>query len=371
MKEFFAICRKICGKEHDSGKWFKWVAGSVLTIVLGAALLAFVIDPHYRYRLPGFYDTIYYEAYATAPRLLKDFDYDVLMLGSSMARNFYIDDIEKAFGGKALKIAAAGASSYDLKKLFDTAVAAKGKKLRKVVYLLDIYALNKTYAHYKSFDFMYESGHERDYLYLFGRKTFSSMYYLLKRKMRPKGKRALQADPNLMFSTEHKKTRYSMKEVVACAIEYEKTRNRQAACRAGYENVLKNEVLAIFDEHPEIDFTVIIPPYHLYTYCLSERFREADGILKQKTAVLKEILKRRNVRLFDFQCDGNIVCNGNYFTDVQHFSSALARTVLQSTVDEKHRLSSPENIEENEKILRRMVKDAMPQFYMEIGKKGR
>ena len=26
-----------------------------------------------------FYDTIYYEAYATAPRLLKDFDYDVLV----------------------------------------------------------------------------------------------------------------------------------------------------------------------------------------------------------------------------------------------------------------------------------------------------
>ena len=139
VKKFIEACRKIFCKESKSGNWFKWVACVTLTIIAGAALLAFIVDPHYRYRLPRFYDTVFYEAYATAPRLLSDYEYDVLMLGSSMARNFYIDDIEKAFNGKALKIAAAGASSYDLKKLFDTAAEAKGKDLKKMVYLLISY----------------------------------------------------------------------------------------------------------------------------------------------------------------------------------------------------------------------------------------
>ena len=369
VKKFIEACRKIFGKESKSGNWFKWVACVTLTIIAGAALLAFIVDPHYRYRLPRFYDTVFYEAYATAPRLLSDYDYDVLMLGSSMARNFYIDDIEKAFNGKALKIAAAGASSYDLKKLFDTAAEAKGKDLKKMVYLLDIYALNKTYAHYKDFDFMYDTDHKRDYLYLFGRQTFSSMIYLIKRKMRPKGKRALQAIPNLMFSTEHAKTRYSMQEVIGCAAVYEKIGHRQAKRRAGYEAVLKSEVLPIFDAHPEIDFTVILPPYHLYSYCLSECYGEADGLLQQKTAVLKELLMRKNVRVFDFQCEENIVCNGNYFTDVQHFSSALARRILNCTVSGEFQLRTPAEIERNEAKLRKMIKDAMPQFYNDIGKK--
>ena len=97
MNKFIEVCRKVFCRESNSGKWFKWVVAVVLTVILGAAVLAFIVDPHYRYRLPHFYDTVFYEAYATAPRLFRDWNYDVLMLGSSMARNFYIDDIEKAF----------------------------------------------------------------------------------------------------------------------------------------------------------------------------------------------------------------------------------------------------------------------------------
>lgn len=369
VKKIVEFLRKISGHENDPGKWFKWVVAVVLTVVLGAALLAFIVDPHYRYRLPRFYDTVFYEAYATAPRLLSDYEYDLLMLGSSMARNYYIDDIEKAFGGKALKISAAGASSYDLKKLFDTAVDAKGDKLKRVIYLLDIYAINKTLCNYKEFENMYDKDHWRDYRYLFGRQTFSSMIYLVKRKLRPKGKRALQAIPNLMFSTEHKKTRYSKAEVISSTRSCEKTKHRQNPCRAGYEAVLKSEILNIFDDHPEIEFTVIVPPYSLYAYCLSERFGEADDLLKQKTAVLKEILKRKNVRVFDFQCDEEIVCNWNYFTDIQHYSSGLARRILNWVVNGQFELRTPEDIERNEAALRKLVKDAMPQFYNDIGKK--
>ena len=114
---------------------------------------------------------------------------------------------------------------------------------------------------------------------------------------------------------------------------------------------------------------MIIPPYHLYSYCLSECYGEAEGLLQQKTAVLKELLKRKNVRVFDFQCEENIVCNGNYFTDVQHFSSALARRILNCTVSGEFQLRTPAEIERNEAKLRKMIKDAMPQFYNDIGKK--
>lgn len=370
MKRFYELIRKLFFKESDAGSWFKWSAGTVLTIVLGAALLAFVVDPHYRYRLPRFYDMVFYEAYATAPRLLDEWDYDVLMLGSSMARNFYLDDISNVFGGKVLKISAAGASSYDLKKLADTAVAAKGDKIKKIIYLLDIYAVNKVRPNYKEFEYMYSSSHWEDYRYLFDRQTFSSMIYLVKRKTRSKGKRAIQAIPNKMFSTEHSKTRYSMEEVINSARHYVQIGHRQTGYRPGYEAVMNSEILAIFDNNPGIDFTVIVPPYHLYAYCLSEKHGEADKLLQQKTAVLKEVLKRKNVRLFDFQSDPEIVCSGDYFTDVQHSSSALARKILNWISEGKYQLRTPEDIEANEKRLRQIIKEAMPQFNVAIEKKG-
>ena len=96
--------------------WCIWVVAATSVIIGGAALLSYTVDPHYRYRLPFFYKTVYYEIYATAPRLLRDNQYDLLMLGSSMCRNYFLNDINKAFNCTSLKLAAPGATSFDLKK---------------------------------------------------------------------------------------------------------------------------------------------------------------------------------------------------------------------------------------------------------------
>ena len=90
----------------------------------------------------------------------------------------------------------------DLKKMADTAIKNKGKKLKRIIFSLDIYPLNKTKPHYKQFAHLYRESFSEDYRYLFSRKTFSSMIYLVKRKMRPRRNRKYQTDRNRMFSTE-------------------------------------------------------------------------------------------------------------------------------------------------------------------------
>jgi len=69
------IYEKIINAEIPYKRWCKIVILAVLGIIFGAVALVYVVDPHYRYRLPGFYDTVYYELYATAPRLLRDMEY--------------------------------------------------------------------------------------------------------------------------------------------------------------------------------------------------------------------------------------------------------------------------------------------------------
>ena len=104
---------------------YKWCLFTIFVTfgILGmAALLVYVVDPHYRYRTPSWYDMVYYELYATAPRILKSREYDLLMLGTSMTRNFFLEDIEKAFGGRAVKLAASGGTTEDLCKFFDVAI---------------------------------------------------------------------------------------------------------------------------------------------------------------------------------------------------------------------------------------------------------
>ena len=154
-------------KEISHLKWSVLTAGIACGIVISAAAIAFLVDPHYRYRLPFFYDTVYYEIYATAPQILKSEDYDTLMLGTSMVRNFFLDDINKAFECNAIKLAASGGTMQDLNKFFDIAKVEKKEKLKNVILSLDIYSLNKLKPHYAEFDYMYRNDHKEDYRYLF------------------------------------------------------------------------------------------------------------------------------------------------------------------------------------------------------------
>ena len=72
MKKILIFIQKILQAETSAKKWSIFTITVSAGIVLGAALLVFIVDPLYRYRKPFFYDMVYYELYATAPHILKN-----------------------------------------------------------------------------------------------------------------------------------------------------------------------------------------------------------------------------------------------------------------------------------------------------------
>ena len=358
--------------ETTSFKWCVFTISISLGIVLGAALLVFTVDPHYRYRKPFFYDTVYNNIYATAPHILEHEEYDLLMLGTSMTRNFFLSDIDSAFNCKSVKLAASGGTAEDLCKFMDTAIQAKKDKLKAVIFSLDIYSLNKTKAYYLEFDYMYRKNYTEDYRYLFSRQAFSSILYLLKRKLRPKKQRAHQTDRNRMFSTEYKGKKYGLEEVIddarhnAAAHHTQTPYNPQAFQKNFYGRMLK-----IFDSNPRLRFTVYLPPYHIYTWCQSEHFKEADALIRQRSQVMLELLKRPNVTLHDFQADSRFVENHAWFSDVQHFSNIAACELLKELKLSRRRIATAAHVAANEKELRLLIKKNMKPYFGHLKENGR
>lgn len=354
-------------KECSYKTWSKVVLAAVAAVIGGAALIAFVVDPLYRYRMPFFYKTVYHEIYATAPALLKHEKFDLFMIGTSMTRNFFLEDIDKTLNCRSLKFAASGGTMIDLKKMVDTALLHKGKNLKRIVFSLDIYPLNKTKAHYKQFDYMYSDSHAQDYRYLFSRQTFSTIFYLVKRKFRPSRKRKYQADRNRMFATEYEGKRHGLKVVMEDARANAEEHHTQTPFNPqAHQKNLRDKLLPIFDDNPHVDFTVYLAPYHIYTYCQSEQFNEADALIKQRTQVMLELLKRPNVKLHDFQADSSIVTCHDYFSDVQHFNREAAQVVLKKLVSGSNRITTPEGVHANEKKLRALTKANMPVYYKHL-----
>ena len=364
FKKIKTAVQRITKSKTSSLKWSFVTLGITFGIMGGAVLTVFTVDPFYRYRMPFFYDTVYYEIYATAPALLKSHDYELFMLGTSMARNFFLEDIKKTFGVPAIKFAASGGTIGDLRKFIDIAVEAKGKKLKHVVLSLDTYPFNKPFAHWEDFDYLYRKDYSQEYRYLFDRRTYSSIYFLFKRKTSPKRQRPYMADPNRMFATEYPGKPYGlrevMKDVIHCqAIHHILTLYDPAAHKKNLYEVL----LPVIDNNPDIKFTVYLPPYHIYAFCLNEHFKEIEPLYVQRSAIMKELLKRPNVTLHDFQSSTKYVLNHDYFSDVQHFSNVAAKEVLKDLVAETHRLKTQKEIERNEMALRKLVKEKMADYY--------
>ena len=369
MKKFLIFIRKVLQAETSAKKWCIFTVSVSLGIVLGAALLIFIVDPLYRYRKPFFYDMVYYELYATAPHILKTQQYDLLMLGTSMTRNFFIEDIDSAFNAQSVKLAASGGTVPDLCKFFEIAKASRKDKLQRVVLSLDIYPLNKKGNHYSDFDYMYRDDHREDYRYLFSRQAFSSINYLIKRKLRPKKHRSHQSDRNRMFATEYAGKPYGLAPVMHDALHNELTHHTQQPYDAEmHQENFYNRLLPLFDQNPEIRFTVYLPPYHIYTYCQSEKFGEADALIKQRTEVLLELLKRKNIELHDFQAAPEYVEQHDFFSDVQHFSNIAAKKLLKDLLSGRRKLTSAEQILENEKALRELIRKNMPEYTANINK---
>ena len=367
IKKIISYLSELFLRECSCKIWSLIVIISVAAVIGGAALIAFTVDPLYRYRMPFFYKTVYHEIYATAPALLKHEKFDLFMIGTSMTRNFFLEDIDKAFNCRSLKFAASGGTAIDLKKMVDTALEVKGKNLKRIVFSLDIYPLNKTEPHYKQFDYMYSKSHAQDYRYLFSRQTFSTIFYLIKRQLRPSGKRKYQADRNRMFSTEYDGKPYGLKAVMKDARYNAKTHHTQTPYNPeAHKKNLRDELLMMLDSNPEVDFTVYLAPYHIYTYCQSEQFKEADALIKQRTQVMLELLKRPNVKLYDFQADESIVTCHDYFSDVQHFSREAAQIVLNKIVSNRNRISTPSEVHANEKKLRQLIGENMPVYYKHL-----
>ena len=91
-----------------------------LVLLMLVAALQIAIDPLFQYHQPwfGLKPVVTDERYQNAG-IAKDFDYENAIIGNSLSENFYVFDVEKTFGGKTVKLTAAGSHTSDWKYSLD------------------------------------------------------------------------------------------------------------------------------------------------------------------------------------------------------------------------------------------------------------
>ncbi len=144
---------------NKTKKWLLGFVASVLIIATVMGCAVFIIDPFFQYRVRE--DTYKLSELYNSPGLVKNYEYDTLLLGSSMIQNTDMDYFEETLNTKALKIGIGGVNLDE-----------SGR------YLLLAYDRENVNDFYVSIDFAsVDDEGTRTPLYLFGDDIISRLKY--------------------------------------------------------------------------------------------------------------------------------------------------------------------------------------------------
>lgn len=311
-----------------------------LLIVLGMlAVLVFVwlMDPFYQYHKPYFgLQAVLYDRDNQVAGSLRNFDYNAVLLGSSVAENFDTEYLDAQYGCQTIKAVRASGSVADLLYYMD--VAHANQEIQQVFWCMDIFALMAEpevtlygedvprYLHTETIldDIPYLFNKE----ILFEKIPMMVVYSLMDRNT---GGQAYDWSQDKEFSSTRAMTAYEKPAEVVAEQDFTEIK---AQIQANIDMVMEE-----ITSHPEIKYTIIFPPYSMlwwdcgYVNGMGEQY---FYVLEQ---TLPQLLECENARVYYYQAEQEIICNLDNYMDMIHYAPWVNQYMLESIVTDKGRVT--------------------------------
>ena len=129
-------------KTIDSKNWMKIFAIGVLVFILVASEITYIIDPYFQYRVRD--NRYFLNGRFVSAGLIKNYDYNTLIVGSSMTQNFNMDKFRKNLGVKPLHIGLGGINSNEILEIVDLAETVN--KTETYYLCMDMYNFTSDYV---------------------------------------------------------------------------------------------------------------------------------------------------------------------------------------------------------------------------------
>jgi hypothetical protein len=306
-----------------------------LTLACMAALMAlnFTIDPLQFYRKADYPPHFSTQQRYQNPGLAKNYEYDTIIIGTSMTENFLPSYVNKQLGVKAMKLSMSGATAkeqYMIAKL-----AIETGKVKNVIWGVDYFALrgdpNRVRDEFGPFPFhFYDNNPLNDWRYLVNMDTTLDSLRIIAEQL------GLREHQPVSLDRLNTWTGYTYGKQVVLA-EWNKVMNGQPFTPSEYEfaNIktnLDDNLIALIRQHPEIRFYLYYPPYSILQHRFFYEKSKAlfDNELDTKQYLFEQIGSLANVKIFDFQHEAKITFNLNNYKDLAHHSRTINEYIIDA-----------------------------------------
>lgn len=316
----------------------------ILILIIPPLLIAGIIifiDPYFHFHKPvkGI-SYIFENERHQNDGILRHFDYDTILTGTSLDQNEKVTEVEQLFGGRAVKVPFAGGYFPELSFTLNNAL--KRKQVDRVImslgYSTYIEAEYDDWGH-SEFTYpmyLYDDNIFNDVKYIF---DISALNMLLRDILRTI--REVKSTSFDEYSNWENRETFGKTNVLEKYYEYKEYKvpivKRDVTRKTIRENLVK-----LANKYPNTEFDFYLPPFNIiFWYDMKQNNTITDKIDGVKT-VIEELLPCKNVKLYYFLNESEIVTNFDNYKDTVHYSGWVNSYMLKKMKD-KERLLTKDN----------------------------
>lgn len=326
---------------EKSKKFIKSFIAAVLVSALIVVSIVVLFDPFYVYHkpLPGLKAVLTDKEYQCVGTL-RNFDYNALIVGSSVCENYNNGWFDDGFNVKTVKAIRSYGATADLLYLLN--IAYEKHDMDVVFYNIDPSSL------YSSIETTYES--TGCPMYLYDKNVFNDYQYLFNKDVLME---KIPMELAKSFSSYDEGDGYNWAQWktfhhLMCMTMYERLEEvTPMQSKHMYDDLAKENTKLISDmvkSHPETTFKFFFSPYSMCWWDNAYRTGERDAVLSAQDICIRELLKYDNAELYYYQDDTDIITNLDNYMDTIHFSKEINHYVCNKLINGEDRITD-ENVD--------------------------
>lgn len=327
-------------------KWFLATMAGCISALLLILLAMVIVDPYFHYhgKISGISYRLYNERYINSG-IVKNFEYDAIITGSSMNQNFKTSQLDELWGTNSIKVPFSGAAFQETMQNLKRAFASDNE-IKYVLWGLDYNGLYRIYYHkaYDSYpEYLYDDNLLNDVSYVWNKELiFQGLINNL--LMTLQGEESTTFDEYGSWdagsgwdtiSLTHKRS----EEILPMQTEF--TEKEEEVVRRN----IKDNIVDLAKANPEVQFVLFYTPYSALYWDSIYRDGTLLRQLECEKIATEIMLECENIHLFSFAKETDITGNIENYRDIEHYTAEINEKIIQWITEGKGRITK-ENYEE-------------------------
>ena len=331
-------------------RWAIFTLTAAILLLSLCALTVYLVDPFEHYRESAILPLYDQESYNN-PGIAKNYDYNAVILGTSMVEMSHPSVIDECFGVSSVKLPMRGSHTaqmgWQLAHVLDT------HELKLAILAVDAYSLMGPPDDMEEiYDYLWNDSVPDDVSYLL---NLDVLLVRVPRMLRNLGKSTATKRDDMYQWTDVTFSAQSVFDSFSFQPQREMT-DPDYRLERSTENI-RRHIETYVAAHPETTFKIYMPPYSVAYWYVMTRGGLSEQQYRSRARVCELLLDYPNVEIYDYSSRLEWITDlGNYF-DYSHHSGAISDAIMRAMAAGENRVTSVEDMAEGSARIRQAVED--------------